>query len=105
MSDLSDNEIFDPEQEQEIKFNWTPKVKIFLIFQIVLPEINITSDEETDDLLFKARAKLYRWKDNEWKERGTGELKILRNRKTTKIRVVMRQEKTFKLVCNFMSKG
>ena len=70
---------------------------------MVLPEINTISDEETDHLLFKARAKLYRWKDSEWKERGTGEVKILRNKTSNKIRVIMRQEKTLKLVANFIS--
>jgi Ran-binding protein 1 len=47
------------------------------------------------------RAKIYRWRDAEWKERGTGQLKILRHRENNKIRFIMRQEKTLKVVANF----
>ena len=47
------------------------------------------------------RAKLYRLRDEQWKERGTGNAKLLRNKTTKKIRFVMRQEKTLKPVANF----
>ncbi len=36
----------------------------------------------------------------EWKERGIGEAKLLKNRSTGKVRVLLRQEKTNKLVMN-----
>jgi Ran-binding protein 1 len=48
------------------------------------------------------RARLYRWRDPEWKERGTGEVKLLRHKSTKKIRCILRQDKTLKPVCNFV---
>ena len=37
---------------------------------------------------------------NIWKERGTGELRILKHKTDKKERMVMRQEKTLKLILN-----
>ena len=37
---------------------------------------------------------------NIWKERGTGEVRILKHKEEKKERIVMRQEKTFKLILN-----
>ena len=52
----------------------------------------------------KIRAKLFRWRDEQWKERGVGNAKLMRDREEKKIRFVMRQEKTFKPVANFIGK-
>jgi Ran-binding protein 1 len=60
--------------------------------------------EEKDECIFKMRAKIYRMRDDQLKERGTGNAKLLRNTETKKIRFVMRQEKTLKPVANFISK-
>lgn len=46
--------------------------------------------EEDDEVLKKFRSKLYRWRDKQWKERGIGELKFLKNKKTNKVRILMR---------------
>lgn len=35
-----------------------------------------------------------------WKERGVGEFKLLKHRETNRIRALMRQEKTLKLIIN-----
>jgi singapore isolate B (sub-type 7) whole genome shotgun sequence assembly, scaffold_17 len=37
---------------------------------------------------------------NIWKERGTGDIRILKHKESKQERVVMRQEKTFKLILN-----
>ncbi len=58
--------------------------------------------EEDEDLIFKLRARLFRWRDPDWKERGTGVIKLLRNKESKKIRCVLRQDKTLKPVCNFI---
>ena len=50
------------------------------------------------------RAKLYRFRDDQWKERGTGNAKLMRHKESKKIRFIMRQEKTLKPVANFISK-
>ena len=50
------------------------------------------------------RARLYRFRDEQWKERGTGNFKLMRHKESKKIRALMRQEKTLKPVANFLSK-
>ncbi|GKV52563.1 hypothetical protein SLEP1_g59140 [Rubroshorea leprosula] len=48
------------------------------------------------------KSKLYRFdKDgNQWKERGAGTVKLLKHMETSKVRLVMRQSKTFKICAN-----
>ena len=48
------------------------------------------------------RCKVYRFRDEQWKERGTGNCRLLRHKETNKIRFVMRQEKTLKPCANFV---
>ena len=51
------------------------------------------------------RAKLFRFDSgsNEWKERGTGEVRLLQHKQTTKVRLVMRRDKTLKVCANHLS--
>lgn len=53
-----------------------------------------------------SRAKLFRFEKstNEWKERGTGDVRLLQHAETKKIRIVMRRDKTLKLCANHFSK-
>ena len=83
---MTDEEV---EQEQEIHFE--PVVKLELV--------NTASLEEEETVVFKMRAKLFRFKD-EWKERGTGDVKIL---KGSKNRILMRRDKTLKICANHFS--
>lgn len=50
------------------------------------------------------RAKLYRYASEcdpaEWKERGTGEVRLLRNSDKKTVRVLMRRDKTLKVCAN-----
>ena len=50
------------------------------------------------------QAKLYRMAYEcdpvEWKERGTGEIKLLKHKENGKIRVLMRRDKTLKICAN-----
>ena len=52
--------------------------------------------------IFKERAKLYRYRDDQWKERGVGNARILRDNSNKKIYFLMRQEKTMKPIANFI---
>jgi len=58
--------------------------------------------EEDEDALFKMRAKLFRFDKptSQWKERGTGDVKLLQHKENKKIRLLMRREKTFKICAN-----
>ncbi|KAF6203633.1 hypothetical protein GE061_001965 [Apolygus lucorum] len=69
---------------------------------IYLPEVHVHSNEEGETILIQLRAKLFRHCNAEklWKERGTGEVKLLHNEETNAVRVVMRRDKTLKLCAN-----
>ena len=93
MAEEGDNgDYFNP--EEEVKINPSDKC--------TLAQVKIQTGEEDEDLIFKIRAKLYRFRDGEWKERGTGDLKLLRHKKDKKIRCILRQDKTLKIVANFI---
>ena len=93
MAEEGDNgEYFNP--EEEVKINPTDNCN--------LAKVEIKTGEEDEDLIFKSRGKLYRFRDGEWKERGTGDLKLLRHKKDKKIRFILRQDKTLKIVANFI---
>ena len=51
------------------------------------------------------RVKLYRFRQEQWKERGIGNCKLMRDKEQKRIRMVMRQEKTLKPVANFFGKS
>ncbi|XP_024081343.1 E3 SUMO-protein ligase RanBP2-like isoform X1 [Cimex lectularius] len=65
-------------------------------------EIEVVSGEENEIVLFEERAKLYRFdlKNHEWKERGVGKMKILKDKDTGVVRLLMRREQVFKVCCN-----
>jgi len=66
-----------------------------------LPVVSTQTGEENDDCIYKQRARVYRLRKGEWKERGTGDAKLLRNKESKKIRFLLRQEKTLKVAANF----
>jgi Ran-binding protein 1 len=51
-------------------------------------------------MLAQFKAKLYRYREEEWKERGTGKLKFLQHNSTHMIRMVVRAEKTGRVCLN-----
>lgn len=69
-----------------------------------LEEVAVTTGEEDEEPLLDLKSKLYRYdKDgNQWKERGTGTVKLLKHKETGKIRLVMRQNKTLKICANHL---
>ena len=46
------------------------------------------------------QAKLYRYDDKQWKERGVGQVKLLQHKVGKRIRLLMRREKTLKICAN-----
>ncbi|MBN3309367.1 RBP2 ligase, partial [Amia calva] len=70
---------------------------------VPLPDlVEISTGEENEQVVFSHRAKLYRYERdlNQWKERGIGDLKILQNYDTKRVRVVMRRDQVLKLCAN-----
>ncbi|XP_069476120.1 ran-specific GTPase-activating protein-like [Ambystoma mexicanum] len=71
---------------------------------VSLPEQDIKTLEEDEEELFKMRAKLFRFASEneppEWKERGTGDVKLLKHRERGTIRLLMRRDKTLKICAN-----
>ncbi|KAM8856290.1 E3 SUMO-protein ligase RanBP2 [Spinachia spinachia] len=69
---------------------------------VSLPEVETKSGEEDEEILFKERAKLYRWDRDlgQWKERGVGDLKILFHPTKRFYRVLMRREQVLRVCAN-----
>jgi hypothetical protein len=51
---------------------------------------------------WRRRAKLFRFdkEAKEWKERGTGDVRLLAHKQSSKVRLVMRRDKTLKVCAN-----
>lgn len=69
---------------------------------VSLEKVEVKSNEESEEEVFKMRAKLFKFdKDSrEWKERGTGDVKLLKHQENGKTRLVMRRDKTHKVCAN-----
>ncbi|KAL1449899.1 hypothetical protein WDU94_002371 [Cyamophila willieti] len=72
-------------------------------FKPIIPlpdEVQVETGEENETVLFERRAKLYRYVVKEWKERGIGSIKILKNNDSGKVRLLMRREVVHKVCAN-----
>lgn len=71
---------------------------------VQLPAIEVVTMEEEEEELLQMRAKLFRFDSSDepaqWKERGTGTVKLLRHKKSNLVRVLMRRDKTHKICAN-----
>ncbi|PKS13321.1 hypothetical protein jhhlp_000092 [Lomentospora prolificans] len=65
-------------------------------------KVDVKTNEESEEQVFKMRAKLFKFvKDtSEWKERGTGDVRLLKHKENGKTRLVMRRDKTLKVCAN-----
>jgi len=82
-------------REEEADPQFEPVIKL-------TEQIETKTLEENEDVLFKMRAKLFRFDtaSSEWKERGTGDVRLLKHKETKKVRLVMRRDKTLKVCAN-----
>lgn len=80
--------------EEECQAEFKPLVQ--------LDEVETSTGEEEEDCLLEIKTKLYRFdtENNEWKERGIGQVKFLQHKENKKVRLLMRQEKTLKIRAN-----
>uniref|UniRef100_A0A1A9VEI3 RanBD1 domain-containing protein n=1 Tax=Glossina austeni TaxID=7395 RepID=A0A1A9VEI3_GLOAU len=84
-----------------LNFNTTPILNSQLVEKG--PPANVVkvkTGEEDEEILYVHRAKLYRFTDGEWKERGIGNVKILRHKESKKLRVIMRRDQVLKICLN-----
>jgi len=65
-------------------------------------KVEVKTNEELEEQVFKMRAKLFKYvsESREWKERGTGDVRLLKHRENGKTRLVMRRDKTLKVCAN-----
>lgn len=65
-------------------------------------KVEIKTNEESEEQVFKMRAKLFKYvaESKEWKERGTGDVRLLKHKENGKTRLVMRRDKTLKVCAN-----
>lgn len=76
VEDVSDDENV---EEEENNTYFTPVIP--------LPDkVEVRTGEEDEDILYSHRAKLFRFREKEWRERGLGDIKILRHRQSGKLR-------------------
>ena len=65
-------------------------------------KVETKTNEESEEQTFKMRAKLFKFdrETREWKERGTGDVRLLKHKENGKTRLVMRRDKTLKVCAN-----
>ncbi|KAK7470924.1 single stranded nucleic acid binding protein [Stygiomarasmius scandens] len=92
---MADNQDPLAPRDEEADVHFEPVIKL-------TEQVDTKTHEEDEDALFKMRAKLFRFESSssEWKERGTGDVRLLAHRETKKVRLVMRRDKTLKVCAN-----
>ena len=83
----------------------SPEREIHVTPLVTLERVNVCPREEDEIEYFKIRCKLYRFHMDEedgatWKERGVGEIKIMKHKTRTAYRIIMRRDKTLKICAN-----
>ncbi|KAJ2724990.1 Ran GTPase binding protein Sbp1 [Coemansia sp. Benny D115] len=98
MSDTENKNVAAEAQEEVVE---SPDVHFEPIVKLK-DDVVIKTHEEDEDPIFKMRAKLFRFdaEGKEWKERGTGDVKLLKHHESGKIRLLMRRDKTLKVCAN-----
>lgn len=89
------------EQHEESTATFDPVVK--------LEEVDVRSGEEDEENIYNVRAKLFIYGETmldvgtgkkSWRERGIGDVRILRHKEHQRHRLLMRQERTMKVIAN-----
>ena len=86
-------------EEEEADVHFEPVVHL-------TEKVETKTNEELEEQTFKMRAKLFKFDrdSREWKERGTGDVRLLKHRENGKTRLVMRRDKTLKVCANHYGK-
>jgi len=90
------------EEDEEVIF------KMYFL-PLLLPLLCFFSSrkKQNADIKTSRRAKLFRFDTDatEWKERGTGDVRLLQHNENKKVRLVMRRDKTHKVCANHIGKA
>ena len=64
--------------------------------------VETVTHEESEEQVFNMRCKMFKFvpESREWKERGTGDVRLLKHKENGKTRLVMRRDKTLKVCAN-----
>ncbi|XP_019945467.2 E3 SUMO-protein ligase RanBP2 isoform X3 [Paralichthys olivaceus] len=92
-NELEDDDMYKTEENDDIQFE--PVVQ--------MPDkVDLVTGEEDELVLYSQRVKLFRFDTNtsQWKERGVGILKFLKNNTNGRLRVLMRREQVLKVCAN-----
>jgi hypothetical protein len=80
-----------------VLFNNDSTTFVPLNSKIVVPDApakfsdyEIVKGTENEVPIYRNRVKLFRFRDNQWKERGIGNARLMRDKATQKVRLVMR---------------
>lgn len=82
---------------------------VLMPWQVELEEVEVVSGEEEEEVIYSQRGKLFVYGETlldvgsgnkTWKERGIGDIRILKHKEHQRMRVLMRQEKTMKVIVN-----
>lgn len=86
-------------EEEEADVHFEPVVHL-------TEKVDTKTNEESEEQMFKMRAKLFKFdrESREWKERGTGDVRLLKHKENGKTRLVMRRDKTLKVCANHYGK-
>ncbi|KAJ2332882.1 Ran GTPase binding protein Sbp1 [Coemansia sp. RSA 2681] len=100
MSELENKPVAAVEDAQEEEAVESPDVHFEPV--VKLEDVVVKTHEEDETEEFKMRAKLFRFDQEakEWKERGTGDVKLLKHKDSGKVRLLMRRDKTLKVCAN-----
>ncbi|CAJ2506306.1 Uu.00g004360.m01.CDS01 [Anthostomella pinea] len=82
-----------PPESEDVHFE--PVVKL-------TEQVETVTHEESEEQVFNMRCKMFKFvqETREWKERGTGPLRLLKHKENGKTRLVMRRDKTLKVCAN-----
>ncbi|XP_010781780.1 E3 SUMO-protein ligase RanBP2 isoform X2 [Notothenia coriiceps] len=92
-NELDDEGMYKTEENDDIQFE--PVVQ--------MPDtVDVVTGEEDEQVLYSQRLKLFRFDSDssQWKERGVGVLKFLKNSTNGRLRVLMRREQVLKVCAN-----
>ncbi|KAJ5199944.1 hypothetical protein N7491_009258 [Penicillium cf. griseofulvum] len=83
------------EVEESVDVHFEPVIRL-------TEKVETKTNEELEEQSFKMRAKLFKFdrESKEWKERGTGDVRLLKHKENQKTRLVMRRDKTLKVCAN-----